>query len=286
LAIAIPERLAASCRRHPERRVWLDRLPQLVSALEARWRISLGDPLDGSEGSCSWVAPATRADGTAAIFKAAMPHFEGRDEIVGLRHWAGEPTVRLLEADDERNAMLLERCEPGTDLRQAPELEQDVVIASMLQRMWRRPVPAGAFRPLSEMIGYWIKETRAQARRWPDRGQVEEGLDIFAALAVTARDDVLLATDLHAGNVLRSQREPWLVIDPKPFIGDPAYDATQHLLNCRERLRHDSTGTIRRVADLLEVPADRVRLWLVARLTAEPREEWDAESMALAGRLS
>jgi streptomycin 6-kinase len=31
--------------------------------------------------------------------------------------------------------------------------------------------------------------------------------------------------DLHAGNVLATQREPWLVIDPKPFIGDPAFDA-------------------------------------------------------------
>ena len=43
-------------------------------------------------------------------------------------------------------------------------------------------------------------------------------------------------TDLHAGNVVRAEREPWLVIDPKPFVGDPAYDATQHLLNCRDEI--------------------------------------------------
>jgi streptomycin 6-kinase len=39
-------------------------------------------------------------------------------------------------------------------------------------------------------------------------------------LSRPALDDVLLATDLHAGNVLRAQRQPWLVIDPKPFVGD------------------------------------------------------------------
>lgn len=86
---------------------------------------------------------------------------------------------------------------------------------------------------------------------------------------------VTLATDLHAGNVLRAAREPWLVIDPKPFVGDPAYDATQHLLNCVDRLQADPFGTINRFADLLDVDRDRVRLWLFARLGAEPRDDWN-----------
>jgi streptomycin 6-kinase len=34
---------------------------------------------------------------------------------------------------------------------------------------------------------------------------------------------VVISTDLHAGNVLGAEREPWLAIDPKPFVGDPAY---------------------------------------------------------------
>jgi streptomycin 6-kinase len=80
---------------------------------------------------------------------------------------------------------------------------------------------------------------------------------------------VLLVTDLHAGNVLRSQREPWLVIDPKPFVGDPAYDATQHLFNCRERLRAHPDATIDRFADLLGVDPNRVRLWTFARAATE-----------------
>ena len=42
---------------------------------------------------------------------------------------------------------------------------------------------------------------------------------------------MLLHTDLHAGNVLAAEREPWLAIDPKPYVGDPAYDVTQHIFN-------------------------------------------------------
>src|SRR5262249_62038449 len=94
---------------------------------------------------------------------------------------------------------------------------------------------------------------------------------------------VLLATDLHAGNVLRAEREPWLVIDPKPFVGDPAYDATQHLFNCRARLRSDPDRTIRRLADLLGVDYDRVRLWTFARAAAGPRDDWaNSELLPLA----
>ncbi len=80
---------------------------------------------------------------------------------------------------------------------------------------------------------------------------------------------MLLATDLHAGNVLRAEREPWLVIDPKPFIGDPAYDATQHLLNCEARLRSDPDRTIRRFSELLDLDYERVRLWTFARVAVQ-----------------
>ena len=74
-----------------------------------------------------------------------------------------------------------------------------------------------------------------------------------------------MATDLHAGNVLQAQREPWLVIDPKPFVGDPTYDATQHLFNCDARLRSDPEGVIRHFSDLLNVDHERVHLWLFSR---------------------
>jgi streptomycin 6-kinase len=112
---------------------------------------------------------------------------------------------------------------------------------------------------------------------------VGEGLRLLRELPRSALTEVLVATDLHAGNVLRAQREPWLVIDPKPFVGDPAYDATQHLLNCDARMRSDPMGTIRRFADLLEVDHERIRLWMFARAAAGPRQEWkENQSTALA----
>ena len=80
---------------------------------------------------------------------------------------------------------------------------------------------------------------------------------------------MLLCTDLHAGNVLAARPEPWLVIDPKPFIGDPAFDAVQHMLNCDERLADDPVALARRMAGLIDLDLERVRLWLFARCVQE-----------------
>jgi streptomycin 6-kinase len=233
------------------------------------------------------VAPATRADGTRAILKLAMPHFEGEHEIAGLRFWCGDPTVRLLEADETLAALLLERCEPGTALRSLPEPEQDVVIAGFLRRLWRIPTAPHPFRTLSAMLECWSDEAIARRDAWPDLALVEEGLSLFRELSRPTPADVLLATDLHAGNVLRAQREPWLVIDPKPFVGDPAYDATQHLVNCKPRLLANPGDTIRRFADLLAVSPESVRLWTFARTAVESGDERShGEALGLARRLA
>ena len=287
MALVIPRSLARSCARTPDRAAWLARLPALVEELAAAWSLTLGAPFDGPEVSASWVAPVERGALGPAVLKVGLPHFEAEQEIEGLRFWDGDATVRLLASDDARGAMLLERCRPGTTLRERSEPEQDAVIARLLRRLWRRSPERPRFRPLSALTEYWSAETLTQRDLWPDEGLVREGLRLFRELPESASERVLLATDLHAGNVLSAAREPWLVIDPKPFVGDPAYDATQHLLNGLDRLRTDADGTMRRLADLLRVDPRRVRAWTFARLAAEPREDWtEGTALDLARRIA
>lgn len=270
---SVPAALAASCRRSPEGAAWLATLPERVGEAARRWGLTLSAPFAG-EASCAWVAPATRADGSDVVLKVGLPHMEAEHEALGLAFWDGDPTVRLLESDATLGALLLERCRPGTPLAGLAEAEQDTVLAGLLRRLWRVPPPAHGFRPLSAMLAHWAAEARAREGGWPDPGLVEEGLRLFEEPPAHPPPAVLLATDLHAGNVVRARRAPWLVIDPKPFVGDRAYDATQHLLNCPARVRADPLGTIGRFADLLEVDPERVRLWLFARVAAAPPDEW------------
>jgi streptomycin 6-kinase len=281
--LRIPSSLAANCGAAPERAEWLDRLPDTLRRLERLWALTPDAPLDGEEPSCSYVSAVRTANGTPAVLKIAMPHMEGEHEIHGLRFWEGDPTVRLVEAVDELNAMLLERCTPGTALRALAEHDQDVVISGLLRRLWRQPLKPHPFRPLSVMTEYWANETLSQIEPGADMGLVREGLQLFEELPRNATKNALLATDLHAGNVVRAEREPWLVIDPKPFVGDPAYDATQHLLNCRTRLRLDPDRTIRNFADLAGIEHERVRLWLFARAAAEPHN-WRNDNLVSLAR--
>jgi streptomycin 6-kinase len=287
--LILPSQLVAHCRKTPERKIWLEKLPQLLERLLMRWSLRLEFPFEHA-GTCSWVCAVVCPDGTQAVLKLAMPHMEGRDEIQGLLYWRGRSMVKLLEADDDSGAMLLERCLPGTALRSLPEPAQDEIIADVLKRVWecrKEPVGLSGFRPLLEMIDLWCEETIAQKHLWPDTGLVSEGMRVMKELARPASADVLLATDLHAGNVLGAQREPWLAIDPKPFVGDRSYDPVQHLINCEMRLHRDPLALVERVADLTEVDPYCLRLWTFARAAADPRDDWtDGRWMEIAGALA
>ena len=272
--LTIPEGLARNCSSQPSRRDWLARLPALVAELQARWSLTLGAPY---EAGVAWVAPVTNRP---AVLKLGMPHMEADQEIAGMQFWDGEPTARLLDLDVDYNALLLEQCDPGTPLGELPEAEQDVIMAGLLRRLWRVPADPHPFRPLSLMTQHWSEEARQKRDNWVDVELLAEGLRLFEELPRTAPEQVLLATDLHAGNVLQAQRQPWLVIDPKPFVGDPAYDATQHLFNCRPRLQAQPLDVMGRFADLLQVDGERLRKWVFARGTVDPGTEEDADFLS------
>ncbi len=102
-----------------------------------------------------------------------------------------------------------------------------------------------------------------------DPGLARAGIALFRDLPTTADRQVLPCTDLHGDNILAARREPWLVIDPKPYVGDPACDVLQHMLNCEDRLAADPAALAARMAGLAEVDAARVRQWLFARSVQE-----------------
>jgi streptomycin 6-kinase len=267
----MPSRLvdAAGRRGYP---AWIERLPAIVAELQRRWSLDLGEPFQPG-GTTAWVAPARTGAGDDVVLKVAWRHYEAEHEADGLRAWNGNGAVRLdaSETFDDTNALLLERCVPGTSLADRPEPEQDVVVAGLLKRLWLEPRPGHPFRSLQSMCDAWADEFEqkpAASRAGLDPGLARDGITLFRDLPATADRSALLCTDVHAENVLAAEREPWLVIDPKPYVGDPTYDALQHMLNC-ERLHRDPHDLTRRMAGLLDLDPDRLLLWLFARCVQE-----------------
>lgn len=270
--LAMPPLLVLAARREG-RSDWLATVPETVRVLEERWSLEVGEPYQPG-GQTAWVAPAVGAAGEALVLKVGWAHPEAAHEAAGLREWDGDGAVRLFasEAFDETSALLLERCVPGVSLRSAPGPEQDAVIAGLLRRLWRAPMSGATFRPLQAMCDAWADEFEQKVDAPGvslDPGLAGDGIALFRSLPASADLHVLLCTDLHAGNVLAAEREPWLMIDPKPYVGDPAYDPLQHLLNNEDRLLAEPKGFPRRIADLVGVDADRLLLWLFARCVQE-----------------
>ncbi len=225
--IRIPPRLADAVAEdgYAKRLEWLATLPAVTNQIASDWELELGDPyLPG--GQCAWVAPARQPADDGLVLKVGWRHREAEHEADALRFWDGNGAVRCLATRllGDTTALLLERCIPGHQLSLVPEPEQDEIIAGLLRQLRARvPEDGHPFGSLEEMCGLWadwFELDYATDSHGLDPGLAREGIATLRQLPASADSQVLLCTDLHAGNVLAAQREPWLVIDPKPFIGD------------------------------------------------------------------
>ena len=84
---------------------WLERLPALVSSLEADWSITVGHPYEG--GTEAFVADATRADGTPAVLKVLVPGTgnNASNEATVLRLVGGDGCPVLYRYDPDRRRL-------------------------------------------------------------------------------------------------------------------------------------------------------------------------------------
>jgi streptomycin 6-kinase len=266
--IAIPQRLDA-IRKYDGGAAWLDTLPQIVRECAERWDLTLHDPFD--DGNVSRTAPVTRADGIDAVLKVQFPGHESEHEADALALWDGDGAVRLLAHDRERSALLLERCVPGTPLSRIGDANAalDVLIA-LLPRLWK---PAAApFTSLSDEAAWWasyLPQQYEDAGRPFERSLLDAALAAIRDLAPTQGEQVLLHQDLHGDNVLTAQREPWLVIDPKPLAGEREF-AVAPIVRSFE-LGHSRAQVVRRLdrlCDELSLDPRRAGLWTVAQTIA------------------
>jgi streptomycin 6-kinase len=248
--------------------VWLERVPELLTECAEEWELQLGAPYP--QGAAGYAVRATMPDRTRAVLKLIYPHRESEQEAEALRVWNGDGAVQLLAYDEERWAMLLERCEPGTLLaKEEPELALDVFV-DLLPRLWQ---PAGEpFRPLAEEAAWWVASLPGEwdaAGRPFDERLLAAAIDALETLNPTQGEHVLLHQDLHGDNVLAAQREPWLVIDPKPLAGEREF-AVAPIVRDPElgHTKRDVLHRLDRLTSELALDRERARLWTVGQTIA------------------
>jgi streptomycin 6-kinase len=243
---------------------WVDNLPALVASLARDWSITVGRPFtDATE---AFVAEATRGDGTPAVLKVLVPrHYAAaQDEMTVLRLCGGEGCARLFEADDARDALLMERLGPSLHDLGRSIGERHAILADLAQRVWR-PAPDSGLRTGAQK-GRWLAEFIVEKWQQLDRPCSERTVRHALACAqrrVAAHDDeraVLVHGDVHEWNALQAAGG-WKLVDPDGLLAEPEYDLG--IL-----MREDPV-------DLLDGdPMGRAR-WLAARTGCDPTATWE-----------
>ncbi len=268
----VPHALAETWSHEPD---WLDALPRLVTECAEQWSLELEDPIDAPH---SLVVPAREL-----VLKLNAPsHDEADHEADALARWHGDGAVRLVARDDDRRALLLERCVPGTQLWDAG-VDEAAVVAGLLPRLQVEIEGTHSFSLLADEADRWaeaVPRWYAEAGEPFEHALLDAAVDVFRT--VDRSSSQLVNQDLHGGNVLRAAREPWLVIDPKPLVGERELEASGLLRN--------ADSVTRWLDALAEIGFDRERArgWGVAHNLAwawDERRGWLDEHVAEARRV-
>jgi streptomycin 6-kinase len=238
---------------------WRETVDGVVTECAEQWGLRIGVPY--APGVPSHVVRVELPGGAPAVLKVFWPHREAEHEADALERWAGDGAVQLIARDDVRHAMLLERCEPGAALSGSPDA-LDVLIG-LLPRLWKS---ADGFHTIEEEAEIWTDDI---AREVSDAALRDAALAYLRELVPTQGERVLVNQDLHGDNVLSAQREPWLVIDPKPV-------AAERELSVAPIVRSDELGDSRRdvlyrldrLTAELGLDRERARGWTIAQTVA------------------
>jgi streptomycin 6-kinase len=263
----IPALLEANRALTPEWSDYLDALPKRVAGLLDEWDLTR----DGAvmHGFCAVVLPVRTTSGRPAVLKVGVPDPEHEHEHLALQHWHGNGAVELLRADPRRYAMLLERLHTE-DLHDVWDVEACAIVAGLYARIHLPALPQ--LRPLTSFVEPWTDQLERLPRNAPvPRRMVEQAVSLARDFVRDeASNGVIIHGDLHYANVLAGDREPWLVIDPKPMSGDPHYEIAPMLWNRWEELEGSVRDGVRRrfhaLVDAAGFDEDRARAWVVVRM--------------------
>jgi streptomycin 6-kinase len=238
---------------------WRANVAELVTDCCLRWDLRAGVPY--VPGAAGYVVRVERADGTPAVLKVFWPHREAEQEADALERWDGDGAVRMLARDDERSALLLECCEPGSFL--STHDDPLGVLIELLPRLWRS---GDGFRPLADEAEWWLEHDLAEV---PDKRLRDAAVHYLRDLVPTQGEQVLLHQDLHGENVLAAQREPWLVIDPKPLAGEREFSVAPIVRSSElGHSKRDALYRLDRLCSELDLDRDRALGWTIAQTMA------------------
>ncbi len=215
---------------------WLNSIPDLISKYEKKWNIRVEKPFALSY---NYVAPATQKTGSAVVLKIGYPDDEEfLNEIQALQVFNGNKTVRLLKTNLADSVILIEKITPGKPLSTYDDDNLATQIICSVIKELHKPLPNNHSFP---SIDDWGKKAFNTFRKNSEgtfpQYLVTKAESLFKKLIHSATTSVLCHGDLHHDNILSSNREEWLAIDPKGVTAEPTYEVAAMIRNPYHKLR-------------------------------------------------
>jgi streptomycin 6-kinase len=229
------------------------RLRATAEEIAREWGVSLGERLPA--GRFSNVAFA----GNDAVLKVVPVEDDEADhEADALELLAGDGAVRLLRHDRARRAILIERARPGYDASALPDPQAIRVAIAAAKKFWRPAQRGKPFRWIGDHVPRWLDNAG-------DHYLVRQAKEIYETMHPS--DATLVHGDFHHHNLL-SNDDRWVVIDPKPMVGEPEFDVPTFLWNPigHQPTKESVESWIAAFADA-GLDANLLRKWAIVRGT-------------------
>jgi len=224
------------------------------------WELRVTSLLEGGWNS---LVALVEADADVAVLKLAAHPCALAREAVALAWWGDKVAPRVLRHDERLGALLMERLEPGSAIGWVGATDTADVLP--LVAHVHRPLAGEvlALPLLSELGDKELQTMRAHARlgrHLVDAPGVDMAHDLLSRLfaPTEASEHVVLHGDLVPSNVLRAH-DGLRVIDPRPAVGERAYDAAYWSIF--SGYGRDARSNISLLARELRLDEPRVLAW-------------------------
>ncbi|MGE3726031.1 MAG: aminoglycoside phosphotransferase family protein [Candidatus Sericytochromatia bacterium] len=240
-----------------------------------QWGLTLLEPLYPR--SYHWVCPVTGPAGEAWVLKLRPPDRNCQLEIQTLRAYGGRGAARLVDADAERGAILLQRLEPGSLLAEVLLRGEEALAvafaAQTMVRLWQS-LPSG--QPSLQAWAEGFARIGPSCPLAPERWQEAQAL--YLQWSAEPGREVLLHADLHPDNLLLGPDGRYWAIDPHGRVGDPAFEPAAYLRNYLSAHNDPQTCLHQRIqgfAKALALSPTRIAGWGYAQTVLSALWLWE-----------
>lgn len=261
--------------------LFLEALPDFIQRYEALWNIKVLAPFPNL--SFNFVAPAIGQHGEAYVFKCGVPNTEFNTEIDALRFIDGVGLPKLINASKEDAVLLQQRVMSGRSLRESLRQgsysdEEVTQFAALAMKDYFKQ----ASKPIPEHYSFphitdWLKAfERITSEDNPQRDVfpielLECAETLLPELLMSMDEAILLHGDLHHDNII-SDKNDWMIIDPKGIMGERSYEIGAFLRNPQELVLVDDTdlkSTIQKrieiFSEVLSLDSERITAWMIVQ---------------------